>query len=202
MIKINLATRKQAALSMETKAAGGSALSFDINSIKDLPWRKIAVPLIAAIAINWVFNGYKEEELKKKDEIIAKLSAERGVLVDKAGKIKGYEEMKKAIEADESVIRTKIDIIRELVADRGRPPRMLLSVSNSVPKNVWLSELKIASKDVIFKGTSLDFTEISDFMKNLGETAYYTDVSLSNSQKTNEENSGEAASFEVSAKGR
>ena len=50
--------------------------------------------------------------------------------------------------------------------------------------------------------TTLGFGLVSDFMKNLNESAYFSEVELKNTQQNREEAGSEKVNFELEAKRR
>lgn len=214
MIKINLATKKQSGL-VQSKP-GLTIGRFDLSTllrlkgggseatatvIQELPVRKIVLALVVGVLANYTAESQKEAELKKVQDQIDAITAQIPKLKADADKLKSYEELKKGLEQDEFTIKTKIDTIQKLIAGRNAPPKMLIAMSSSIPSEVWLSELKIQDANVSIAGYARDYTMISDFMKNLGESIYFNELSLKNSQQTKDVESGqEVASFELAAK--
>jgi Tfp pilus assembly protein PilN len=209
MIKINLATKKASVQSAGEDGkkstplgAGFSKLDLRLDAIKDLPIRKIATAALACMAGSYLLDGYKEDEMKKVDAALSKVTAEQTRLRAEVAKSKGFEAMKKQLEADEFSIRTKIETIEKLVADRQTPPKILLAVANTIPAEVWLQTFKMADGEASFRGYATNYNQISDFMKNLNENAYFTDLRLVGTSQTKDSGGSEAASFELSAKRR
>lgn len=205
MIKINLATLKQSA----TAGAGGAAsilkgkfgaldrFTVDIEAFKSLPFRKIVLCLIAGVIATWTIDSYKDTELKQKEAELSKLKREKDKLNSEITQMKAAEETMKTLESDEAQIRAKVDTIKKLIAGRNNPPKILSALSRSIPKDVWLSEFKIDNLQIAIKGFSLGFNQISDFMKNLSENTYFSELVLKSSQQ---EQNSEIASFDLMAK--
>jgi hypothetical protein len=213
MIKINLATRKAAVTATadggKTSGTGfknflnaGLKIDARLDGFKELPIRKLAVAALACYAASWMLDSYKEDELNKVAAIIAKARDDQTKLKTELAKTRGYEQIKKDLDNDEKTLRTKIETIQKLLAGRQTPPKMMIALSGAIPQDVWLTGLKIGEQDVSFKGASLGFNQISDFMKNLNESAYFTDVRLQGSQKSKDESGAEVAGFELEAKRR
>ncbi len=209
MIKINLALRKQSGAGASDAGKTGtgafalptgvSRMTLDIDQLKDLPIKSMVICL-AVSAIAWYLSTtYKEEEMQKLADIQAKVSEERARLEEEIKKYKSFDEVKKSIDQDEFTLRTKIDTIQKLIADRSSPPRLMLSLALSIPKDVWLTELKISETETRFKGYSLGFNQISDFMKGLGESAYFTDLSIKKTEQSKDDLGVEVAAFELAA---
>lgn len=214
MIKINLALRKQSASAASAASeargsaigglqlpAGLSKLNLDVNSLKG-PMRKLLPPILVGLVATFVVDGLKEEELAKVQEESATVAEQRNQLMAAAEKIKGYEAVKKSLEADEQLMRIKIDVVQQLIADRTNPPKLLRSLSTSIPKDVWLSEFKAGAEGVTLKGYSLDFNQVSDFMKSLSESVYFADLAITGTQQAKDEFGMDVASFELTAKRR
>lgn len=212
MIKINLAAKKQAAAVAEAKGKGGGGGGFtlaglkggkvDLDQLKELPIKKIATVLGASFVLNMAMGMVQEDELGKAADEAKKVAEEKTKLEAELVKAKGYEQLKKAIEEDEFVIKTKIETIEKLVADRSTPPKMLVALSNAMPTDVWLVGFVHKDRELTVRGKSLGYNQISDLMKSLNETTYFADVSLKGSQQESEGGAGGAtlAAFEITAK--
>jgi len=211
MIKINLAARKTASLMDGPGGGGGKSrltniggmTKFDLSQLKDLPnLRQLVILLLVGYFGNYFLEDLKSEELKKADNATIKLKGEQGKLKTELEQTKKYEGIKKALEGDEIVIRTKLDTIQKLLQDRTTPPKLLVAVSSAIPKEVWLSSIKVEDAAISLQGDSLDFNQVSDFMKNLNESAFFKDVALKNTQQGKDESGLETAKFELSMKRR
>ena len=216
MIKINLATKKQPGLAGPSGGGGAGAgggkfdfaqliarfKSLDPEMFKDLPVKKVVPPLVIAVTAWFVFESYKDAEIKKVNDRVVLEQAKMPALEKKAKKIKTYEDLKKEIDRDEQTIRTKIDTIQKLIAGRGEPAKMLVVLSKSIPDDVWLSNFALTQSDIAISGLSDGFGPISDLMKNLGETAYFSDLELRGSSKAQGYPSGDVTQFELTAKRR
>jgi hypothetical protein len=201
VIKINLASRKKSSISAEVKSVKGASQLFkgaQFDELKALPLRKIALPLFVVLFASYILDSYKEETLEKLDRDIAKQKAEETKIRNSLNRMKEYESLKVSLESDEILIRTKLNAVDKLMLDRGSITKMLLSTSSAIPKDVWLTDLKVDQASVTFVGSSLGFNQISDFMKNLNDGQFFTMVELVNSQQAKV--LSEIASFELKAK--
>lgn len=212
MIKVNLALRKTAGGST-SRSTGFSGISkidlqtfksmrLDPELLKDLPIRKTVLPLVVGVLASFTLESYKEGELKKLNDQIAVLDGEKPKLQGEANKLKTYEELKKNLEADEFTIRTKIDTIQKLIAGRAIPPKLLVSVAQALPEEVWLAEFQVKESDIFLTGYSMGFNQISDLMKNMGESVYFSDLNLKNTQQVKDPEGVEVANFELTARKR
>ncbi|MCM2276757.1 MAG: PilN domain-containing protein [Oligoflexia bacterium] len=223
MIKINLARRKQASVATSGGSSGGGGvrlpslgdlkLGISFDRFKEFemggPVRRAALPVIVGILAAFTLESHKASELKKLNDELAVIAEKKPLLEAEANKIKSYEALKKSLEEDEFTIRTKIDTIQKLVAGRGLTPKILVSLAAGVPEHVWFSELRLKDSQLTVQGYSITMGQVSDFMRVLGESAYFTDLNLRNSQQVKGEagagdkpgeNAGEITSFELVAK--
>lgn len=204
MIKINLATRKQSASvggsDAKSSRVAGMKLDARLDGIKELPWRKALAVVVLYLVASYGLDDFKLEELAKVNAVIDKLTAEQTRLKAELAKTKDFDELKKSLDADEVALRTKIDTIQKLIRDRQTPPKMLLSLSGSTPKDVWLTDFQAKDDEITLKGFSLGYNGISDFMKALNESVYFGDLKLVNTTTGRDETGLEAATFDLSAK--
>jgi Tfp pilus assembly protein PilN len=201
VIKINLALRKQSFISADGKAVKGATgllQSLPLDQLKELPLRKVLLPLVVAYFASFSLDSYKQETIAKLEKGIAKQKAEEARIQSGLGKVKAYESLKKSLDSDELVIRTKLDTVQKLMADRGFIVKMLLSTASATPKDVWLTGVKTDSSGVSIQGSSLGFNQISDFMKNLNDGQFFSSIELLNSQQAKD--GSDVASFELKAK--
>lgn len=203
MIKINLHAKKGGG-----KRAGAQSdvmaqlRGLDVQSLTQFPILKIVLPLICAYLADNMFETYKEEELATLTRQQQVLRAEQSKLQKTVAETKKYDEIKKQIEKDEELINQKLWVMKRLVEERRTPPLLMSSISRAIPSDVWLSEMKIGPKEATFRGSSIGFNPISDFMQNLGSNEYFAEVGLKNSNQVKDDSGNEIASFELSAQRR
>ncbi len=210
MIKINLANKKQSSVGKDTKWT-----QFDLNSVGKTSLivleeiKEIRVPIIRISCLALIIylglgflTNYEEILLQEKDREVKKIIAESTKLSLQLEKTKGYDAIKKSLEEDEALIRSKIETVKKLIADRAASPKLLLAISKAIPEEVWLTDISIQETTVSLKGSAIDFNQISDFMKNLNESVYFKDLDLKNTQQAKIENNFDIAQFELSANRR
>ncbi len=148
-------------------------------------------------------DSYKQDALAALDTEITQVQEQQARLKGEVAKTKGYKDIKKQLDADELQLKTKIGTIQKLLDDRVTLSKLLVSLSENLPKEVWLTEFKIQDSDVIFKGASRGFIQVSDFLKNLGENIYFRDLSLKGTQEVADPTTGANLTiFELEAKRR
>ncbi len=203
MIKINLAAHKQSSVSTEQRSPKISLNSIGktsfiiVEELKTLPWISIICSIIFIYLAQSSLEKYKEVELSRLDVVLIKHTQEGLRLQKELDKTKSYDEIKKNLEADEFAIKKKLETMNKLISDRTTPPKLLLALSKSIPEEVWLTELSIQETEVVFKGSSLGFNQISDFMKSLNESIYFKDLNLRSTQQNKLDSDSEIATFEI-----
>jgi Tfp pilus assembly protein PilN len=206
MIKINLALMKQPVIGSETKSVTSlsslSSLNINTDALKVVPWPLLILVIAVIYFANLMVEGHKEQELAKLDQEMQLLEAQQSKLMVEMNKTRGYEALKKALDADELTLKTKMETITQLMNERTIPPKLLISLSSSTPPEVWLNEFQIKDQNVTFKGAAAGFSQVSDFMKNLGENIYFKDLTLKSTVSAKDPVTGEVANFELEAKRR
>jgi len=205
MIKINLATRKQPA-AVEAKGTGMTRLNLNLGTISDfLKERSVQRFLLVLIvgAVAYGYNDYQKQELLDQQQTkLNELRATRTKLEQEASKMKALKEQQTELEAAQELIRTKLEIMTKLMSERGAAAKILRSLSNSLPAEIWLTDFRIKDNDVVIRGNASDIGQVPNVVKALQENAYFTDVALKSSQETKDESGARIATFEVGAKQR
>lgn len=211
MIKINLAKKKSlAAAGVEgtpgTAGLGGKfsldKLGIKWEDVKELPLKTIAFCIAASYFGSDAVEKYKEERLQETDRAVKTLQEKQNKLMGDLAKTKDYDVQKKQLEADEATLKGKIDAIQRLVSDRMALYNTMLAMASAIPPGVWLNDYSIQGDTCVFRGSSLDLNQISDFMKRLGETPHFRDISLKSTAQSKDSTGAEIATFDLSAKRR
>lgn len=207
MIKINLALKKSASLAAQDETGTSAALTsitrIGWEDVRSLPNLKsiIFIVLFSAFA-NWYVEETKSDKITEKNNEISivkenKIKLEKDLLQQKV-----LEDKKKAYERDAEIIRTKLEAIEKLMTDRSIPVQVLIALSNSIPKNVWITDFKVSNSDIDVSGQSLDFNQVSKFLKNLNESVFFKDIVLKSTQQDKDETGTEVAKFELQVRRR
>ncbi len=197
MIKINLALKKQSGLAGSRGGFGDSFKSLNLESIRVLPIRQVAVPLMIGLVASYLLDYQQEEQMKEITLTAERSAVEVNRIQVELAKLKGTDAIKKEVEADEREIRAKLETGQKLIGSRATSARILMGVSAGIPKEVWLQSFKFDSKEIRMKGSSFDFTMISDFMKTLNENGLFAEVELATSHQEKDTKAGEVTVFEL-----
>ncbi|MGE0614309.1 MAG: PilN domain-containing protein [Bacteriovoracia bacterium] len=211
MIKINLAQKKQAAFASSEGGTGTSAttasrmnrVKFNLEDVQELRGVivQIVVCIVVALAANWWWDGFQAEKMEEVGKLVTEENRRQAELKARIAKTSGYEAIKKQLDADEIVIKTKIDTIHSLMTDRRGTINMLMLLSDVIPPNVWLERFTVGGDSVSVSGNSMDLNLISDFMKSLSESALFEGLNLSSTEQRKVDNV-DLASFSLTAKVR
>jgi Tfp pilus assembly protein PilN len=214
LIKINLQQRKAAVgISAESVAQASTGLksvlakinsrlsSVDILGDTDKRALLLQIVVFAVItaATYWFLDEQKLKMLAEVDAEIAVIDSKISLLTSELNKTSGYEQIKKNLEADERTIRTKITTIQELIRDRTAPPKILTTLSESIPKDVWLREFSLKDRHFRLLGNATAMDVVSDFMKSLEDTIYFKTVVLKSSKQEVIKGMRNPALFELEA---
>ena len=195
MIKINLALRKQSGVNAPA-TLGGSLGKLDLAILKELPIKKVLVPIVIGYVATTFLDNYKQEQVEILVGILNNNKAGTVKLQADLTKYKDYDVVKKTLEEDETTVKAKLETIKTLISGRAAPLKMMNTIAKVIPKNVWLTEINMDKKGFAIKGGSLDFSLISDFMKSLKESDIFSGVDLIDTQQIVTERS-EIATFDL-----
>ncbi len=201
MIKINLASRKQMGSSAPAGSRGPSLKGVNLDGLRDLPLRKFMPFVLVAIVFTFFVDGLKDSDLQEFNTRIAKMQKDQQKLQAEVQKTQGFEEMKKSIDADEQMVRKKIETIQKLMGERQASFKILETLASVVPSDVWFRTLKLDQNELAIRGGSLGFNQVTDFMKGLNESAFFSEVQVPSSQQEKDD-AGPMVGFEMTAKRR
>ncbi len=201
MIKINLAKMKQAKVMAESTSSGltsgFSKMSMSAGDTLIPILRKVVVPLgLAAILyVGWEWYAGQQQELMQAE--VAQLESQRAQLAMEANKIRGFEKQKEEIDKNELVLRKKIETIQKLLQRRDYAAKALMNISKSLTSELWLTTIAVSDEQMRIKGSTVDVSQISDFMSAIELTPNFKDVTLRNSLLDKD---GSRTDFELEAK--
>lgn len=190
MIKINLALRKESGLVTQSKPLknltsinlGLGTLS--TSDLKEIQFRKLIIPVLVCVVGYFGLESFKEKQIEEVSAAVTKQLSENARLQESIKKFKTYDALKTSLDEDEQVIRTKLETIQKLAQERNYVSDLLISISKTIPRDVWLTQLAMEKAEIQFVGNSLGYTPISDFMKTLNESTSLKEVTLKGTQQS------------------
>jgi type IV pilus assembly protein PilN len=89
--------------------------------------------------------------------------------------------------AAKAEIEQKLSVIEELDRSRSGPIRVLDELASHTPERVWLTKLETGASGVGIEGVSLDNELVALFLTALGESPYFEDVELEETELLEQE---------------
>jgi Tfp pilus assembly protein PilN len=202
MIEINLARKKSSGGGTRaTRASSAPSFGF-LKGLSGGAGKSLGplvtvfgVPLALGLAADFGYDYLVEEKLTSVRTQVEDLTKEKEKVELKMKEIQGYEPKKRLLEANEAVIRTKIETIEKLIRNRDFTAKTLIALSQSLPKEVWITEMNQGESSYEIKGSTLDIGLISELMTRLGKSIYFKDVQLRSSGMT--DSSGAKSDFVI-----
>lgn len=96
-------------------------------------------------------------------------------------------------------LENKIEVIDALDRARSGPVRMLDELATRTPDRLWLTGVATKGDTITLKGQSLDNELVALFLRNLGESEYFTNVDLG-SAKLGKDGGLKLVRFDITAK--
>jgi type IV pilus assembly protein PilN len=184
VIKINL-------LGTDRKAARKKAV-FDVS--QQITAVCGVIILITLSVIGWRFRVLARDGARVDDEIAA-AQKETTRLHAIITQVQQFEQRKAALQQ-------RVTLIEQLRSEQIGPVHMLDQISQALPPEVWLSELKQVpnTSDVLIDGRSLALTGLSDFVAGLERSGYFQrSIDIVSSTTEPAPPSGELIRFEIRA---
>lgn len=118
-----------------------------------------------------VYNITLGNQVDALREEIAKDEAEIVRLEKIIGEVNQYEEQKKKLQA-------QLSVIEELERGKSGPVKVLDALASGVPKRVWIDGFDEKAGVATITGFGLEMADISEFLKALEKSPYFTEVTL------------------------
>lgn len=213
MISINLGKKKKGAAGggkldikaifsfMQGKEAPstGDGKKFNLNS----PLAKAIVAIMAVYLVEDMISGFKKEKLDAFDKQIQKVETENNKQLQAFARLKGLEPKKQELENLKKMFQIKLDVLGKLADGRGVPAKMLLQISQAIPQDVWLMEMRVSDADVLFKGQTFEVTSATEFLKAVKGMSFFDSTQIGPiSENLGVDKMKRAQDFEITAKRR
>lgn len=94
----------------------------------------------------------------------------------KTKELRNYDSIKKQVkelEEQERRLKSKVNIVKEIVDMRQNPFSVLVYIAENTPKNVWLIELELEGNRLKLLGYSTSWKSIGDFIENLKSSIFF-----------------------------
>jgi type IV pilus assembly protein PilN len=127
----------------------------------------IVFTLLVALTVHLYF----ERRITDQEKTIAEADAEIKRLEKIIGEVKELDQQK-------SRLLNQLSVIDKLEKGKRGPVRVLDEMSTAIPKRVWLSAFKESGGVLSITGAAMDNSDISEFMRALQKSVYFSDVQL------------------------
>ncbi len=138
-----------------------------------------AIGLVLVLGASLVMYKMKANTLAGIEQKNNALEAEIANLKKIIGEVEAYKKQ-------EVLLEKKLEVIRNLKANKVGPVHMLDQLATRIPEKLWLSTLAESNKKVTLKGVSINNEVIATFMSRMEESDYFTEVYLVSIQARDE----------------
>ena len=84
----------------------------------------------------------------------------------------------KELETQRERLKTQLAVIEKLEKGKRGPVRVLDELSQALPKRVWINSFREGGGSLSMTGTAIDNADISEFLRALGKSAYFSNIQL------------------------
>jgi type IV pilus assembly protein PilN len=148
----------------------------------------LMVAAVTAFTVHTVYANKVAEREKKVAENAASIKNLQAII----GEVNQLDKQKQRLLA-------QLAVIDKLEKGKRGPVRVLDELSNSIPKRVWITSFREQGGALSLTGSAVDNADISEFMRALQKTPYFTDVNLKFTQ-ADVKDGATVYNFEISCK--
>ena len=163
MIEINLLQQKK------QKSPG----IFGIE-LTHLPIKKILAAFLLYLIVDYMAEEYTREELKKREDYVAKMRQES---LEVSKEMRKNQKMKEELEQFNQQIegiRKKSVLVDELIKKVANPKEILERLARNMNEDVWFDELMLNDKrELQISGEALAYKSIGDFLKLANASLFF-----------------------------
>ena len=131
----------------------------------------LMVALVTAFTVHSVFTNKLEERQKKQAENQAQIKNLETII----GEVNQLDKQKQRL-------LNQLAVIDKLEKGKRGPVRVLDEMGGSIPKRVWITSFREQGGQLSLTGSAIDNVDISEFMRALQKTPYFSDINLIYSQ--------------------
>lgn len=178
-IKINLLGKKKqpAPFGLDKlfeKMGGGK---FDFQQFKPTLLKLTAI-LIAYYATQEVPNFFYGQKIKEQEAKLQTLNAQAGALQKELASKKEIRKQMEQLTKEEAELKRQLDVISSLSKDRTLPFKIVSTVAELIPNNVWLDRLEYRNSTVSFDGLAWEYGAVNAYLRALSENSYFQALTL------------------------
>ncbi len=135
---------------------------------------QLAVFILALVVVSLACSGlYVSLTFKVKDEraLVAQKEAEINSLKKVIGEVSQFKKRQEEL-------RGKLEILNKLSEGKTGPVHLLDELSRVIPDKMWINSFKESKGGIVLSGISLTEETVAQFMRDLEQSPYYSDVEL------------------------
>jgi type IV pilus assembly protein PilN len=137
----------------------------------------MGVVLLLSLSAAWVWQMIYENEIEAQTTKMAENNAE----IDRLKKIIGEVN---ELEKQKGLLRDQLGVIDKLERGKRGPVHVLDELSAHIPKRVWVTQFQEKAGMLSLGGVGLDNADISEFLRALQKSKYFSSVQLGFTQST------------------
>ena len=135
----------------------------------------MAVIVVVASLAGLGTHVYYQSQIEAQEAKIAENAEEQKRLEKIIGEVKELEKQK-------AKLASQLAVIEKLEKGKRGPVRVLDELSNAIPKRVWIISFKEGGGTLSMGGTAIENADISEFMRALQKSIYFSDIQLKYTQ--------------------
>lgn len=178
-IKINLLGKKKqpAPFGLDKlidKLGGGK---FDFHQFKPT-LMKLTALLVAYYAAQAIPDFFYGQKLREQEAKLQTLNAQAAVLQKELTSKKEIRKQMEQLIKEEVELRRQLDVISNLSKDRILPFKIVSTVAELIPNNVWLDKLEFRGSTVSLDGLAWEYGAVNSYLRALSENSYFQALTL------------------------
>lgn len=127
----------------------------------------ILLTILVAVIVHFAYQNTIEQQAKKIEDSDAEIKRLEKII----GEVKELDTQKQRL-------LNQLAVIDRLEKGKRGPVRVLDEMSSAIPKRVWLMDFKEAGGVMSLRGAAIDNADVSEFMRALQKSPYFTEVTL------------------------
>jgi type IV pilus assembly protein PilN len=127
----------------------------------------LMVTVVSSFTVHSVYSAQVEEREKKISDNETEIKRLQKII----GEVNELDKQK-------TRLLNQLAVIDKLEKGKRGPVRVLDDLSNSIPKRVWVTSFREANGALSITGSAMDNSDISEFMRALQRTPYFSEISL------------------------
>lgn len=131
----------------------------------------VMVAFVGAFTVHTVYQNKVEEREKNIAENVTEISRLQKII----GEVNELDKQKQRL-------LNQLAVIDKLEKGKRGPVRVLDELSGSIPKRVWVTSFREVGGVLSITGSAMDNSDISEFMRAMQKTPYFSDITLKYTQ--------------------